>query len=149
VLNGTIVSEFVAKNFFYGFLALVALTVYERRMGKDATRKRMASLIQAVAVFLMVVAASGVMEFGGSDLHLFGAILVIGVVLGTVLRDRAFPYRRTCPSCNAALDFKTIMFRDDHLCEKCRPKDPETDDNGQEAAATEDESDDWPEVDEE
>ena len=118
----TVVSEFIARDFFYVFLAIIFLTVYERKFGWSASRKRMATLIQGIAVFLVGSVAAGIMEFGGSDLHLLLAVLVIGAVVAFPLRSRAFPYQRTCPSCNTRLDYNTILFRDDNLCESCRPE---------------------------
>ena len=120
MINGMVVSEFIAGNFFYVFVGWILVTVYLRRFRRTSLRKRVAVLIQAVSIFLVFIAASAVVEFGGTDAYLLATVVAVGIVLATVLRKRAFPYSRTCPACGATLDFTTILVRDDNLCTKCQ-----------------------------
>ena len=101
MINGMVVSEFIAGNFFYVFVGWILVTVYLRRFRRTSLRKRVAVLIQAVSIFLVFIAASAVVEFGGTDAYLLATVVAVGIVLATVLRKRAFPYSRTCPACGA------------------------------------------------
>lgn len=109
----------------------------------------MASLLQAVAVFLITGIAMAVVQYKGTDVHFFAGIGVIAII-AILVRKWMFPYRLTCPSCGTRLVFKTIYFRDDHLCVNCRPKEEpivvkEAGEN-EEEEPEEDETSDYPEL---
>ena len=123
VLSSSVASEFIAGNFFYVFIVFIGLNLYQRRFKEAGFRKRTATLIHAVSLFLVFAAASVIAEFGAGDIYLVAVILVVGIVLATVLRERAFPFRRKCAECGTGLDFNTVLFRDDNLCAKCSPDD--------------------------
>lgn len=125
VLSGSTISEFVAEYYFYAFLAIIVMTVMGRRYGAAFRKKRVAVLIQAVSIFVLGSVAGLIAQYEGSDIYFVLALVVVAIVLAFPLRSRAFPYRRTCPSCGEQLDYKIIMFRDDHLCEKCQPAEEE------------------------
>ena len=146
-MNGNTAAEWVTGLGLWPLIVLLVPNIMFRRYGKASGKKRMASLLQAVAVFLITGIAMAVMQYKGTDVHFFAGIGVIAII-AVLLRKRMFPYRLTCPSCDTRLDFKTIYFRDDHLCEKCRPVEKEV--IIPDAGAEEEEDDgshDYPELD--
>jgi hypothetical protein len=122
ILN--VISEFIASNFFYVFLAVIALTLFQRKYGKKVLKKRLAVLFIAILVFALHINAVFVMEFKLNDAYL----LIWAAVAGTLLYfkwDVIVPFKRKCVSCDRIMTFNEIVFDDSNTCEKCRPKDEE------------------------
>jgi len=120
-LNGTTVSAWIAQAGIWPLIVVLVPNLMFRRYGQAAVKKRMASLLQAIAVFVITTLAAFVMERELTDLVLFIGILIVAVAL-YILRDKVFPYRLSCPECGVRLDFRTIYFMDDHLCVDCRAR---------------------------
>ncbi|MCG8454170.1 MAG: hypothetical protein MI717_13425 [Spirochaetales bacterium] len=91
-----------------------------RKFGAQPGVKRSASLIHAIAIFFLTIVVAGlVVKQGWQDWVFFVAVGFTALLL-FLIRKKAFPYQRTCPQCEAKLDFQTIYFMDDHLCRECR-----------------------------
>ena len=124
-MNDPVISQWIADLGIWPLIVMVFPTVFMfRKYSPDSSRKKMASLLHAIAVFLFTVSAALIAMLEGSDLYL---LLSLAVIAGAayLLRDRMFPYRLTCPNCGHkhevfTSDFKNIYFHDDHLCDKCR-----------------------------
>lgn len=108
------------------FLAVIALTLFQRKYGARVVKKRLAVLFIAILVFGLHINAVLVMEFELNDAYL----LIWAAVAGGLFYfkwDVIFPFKRKCVSCSEIMTFNEIVFDDSNLCEKCRPKEPEED----------------------
>lgn len=126
-MNQTVISQTIADAGIWPLVVmLVPYVLIFRRHGAEANKKRLASLLHAIAVFLVTIGATIIMSLGLSDIYLL--IPIIGIALGSYFaRAQMFPYRLTCPSCGKRYnllsdDFKIVYVMDDNLCEDCRPE---------------------------
>ena len=124
-MNGTAVSQWIMELGIWPLVVMVLpnLMVF-RKYGPAATKKRVASIYQAIAVFLVTLVAGGVVNFGLTDASLFVGIAVIAAG-AYLLRKQMFPYRLTCPECDRkhnilSGEIKNVYVMDDHLCDACR-----------------------------
>lgn len=115
------ISQFIVEYFNWVFLGILALNLFQRRQGKNAQKKRYASLYIAIGVFLVYTFANGLLYFKLAEWYLapFGIAIVAGAFL---LRKWLFPFRIRCASCAKALTFEQIVYRDSNLCDDCTPK---------------------------
>ncbi|MDT8297099.1 MAG: hypothetical protein RQ801_02265 [Spirochaetaceae bacterium] len=120
-MNGNAISIWIAELGIWPLVVVLVPNLMFRKYGQAAGKKRMASLLQAIAVFVITTAAAFVVERELTDIYLFGAVAVVAVVL-FLYRGKVFPYRLTCAECETKLDFRTIYFMDDNLCVDCRRK---------------------------
>jgi 8-oxo-dGTP diphosphatase len=120
-MNGNAISVWIAELGIWPLVVVLVPNLMFRKYGQAAGKKRMASLLQAIAVFVITTAAAFVVERELTDIYLFGTVAVVAVVL-FLYRGKVFPYRLTCAECDAKLDFRTIYFMDDNLCVDCRRK---------------------------
>lgn len=120
-MNANTVSVWIADLGIWPLVVVLVPNLMFRRYGQAAGKKRMSSLFQAIAVFLITSVAAFVTERGLTDTYLFIGIIVVAVML-YAFKDRVFPYRLSCAGCDARLDFKTIYFMDDNLCTDCHSK---------------------------
>ena len=120
-MNGITVSAWIADLGIWPLVVVLVPNLMFRRYGQASGKKRMSSLMQAIAVFLITTMAAFVVERELSDMYLFFGIGIVAVVL-YIFRARVFPYRLSCAECETKLDFKTIYFMDDNLCPACHSK---------------------------
>ncbi|MFW5690150.1 MAG: hypothetical protein ACOC1U_11315, partial [Spirochaetota bacterium] len=104
-----------------------------RKHGNEARTKRLASLYQAIAVFIVTTAAAAVVAFDLTDAHLTGAVVLVAIA-AYALRRHLVPYQFSCPECGRAYnlfseDLRIVYVMDDNLCDSCRsaaePQSPE------------------------
>ncbi len=117
----TLISSFIADNLFYVFLGVVALTLFQRKYGKNVVKKRMAILYIAIMVFTLHISAVLIVEFELSDSILLIWAAAVAVVF-YYKRDKVFPFRYKCVSCSSRMSFNEIFFDDSNMCESCRDK---------------------------
>ena len=124
-MNGTAISQWITGLGIWPLVIMLLpnLMVF-RKHGQAATKKRTASLYQAIAVFLVTVIAGIVANFGLTDTYLLLGVAVVAVA-AYLLRKRMFPYRLNCPTCGRKHDifsaeFKNVYVMDDDLCDACR-----------------------------
>lgn len=124
-MNGTAVSQWIAELGIWPLIVMLlpSLMLF-RKHGPAANRKRLASLYQAIAVFLVTIVAGTVTNFGLTDIYLVPGVAAVAVG-AYLLRKRMFPYRLTCPACGRKHDiftgeFKNVYVMDDDLCDACR-----------------------------
>lgn len=132
-MNGLTISAWIADLGIWPLVVVLVPNLMFRRYGQGASKKRMSSLMQAIAVFLITTAAAFIVERGLSDKYLLGAVAVVAVLL-YIFRSRVFPYRLTCAECDARLEFKTIYFMDDNLCTTCHSRKVAAEEAAREAA---------------
>ena len=118
-MNGQVISSWVADLGLWPLIIALLPNLMFRRFGSQEGIKRMASLIHAIAVFILFISASLVMIKNLTDMYFLGGV-AISLLFLIVLRKKAFPYRKTCVECEKALTFQTIYFMDDNLCSSCR-----------------------------
>jgi len=120
-INGLVVSTWLAGLGIWPLVIVLIPNLLFRKYGQSAGKKRMSSLFQAIAIFLITTVAAFLVEKELSDKYLFLAVGIVALVL-YLLRARVFPYKLKCVECDATLDFKTIYFMDDNLCTDCHSK---------------------------
>ena len=119
-------SEFVARTFYYLFLAIVALNLIQRRAGTEIKRK--ATFIWATAVLVLSVIGiliSNSRELAGNDLPEFYMTAAFILVATTVIlvRRHSWPFLWSCPRCGRRLGWKAWLTRDTSLCDRCAAED--------------------------
>lgn len=124
-MSGTVVSQWIAELGIWPLIVMLlpSLMLF-RKHGPAANRKRLASLYQAIAVFLVTIVAGTVTNFGLTDIYLVPGVAAVAVG-AYLLRKRMFPYRLTCPACGRKHEiftgeFKNVYVMDDDLCDACR-----------------------------
>ncbi len=116
-----LISTFIADNFFYVFLGIIALTLFQRKYGKAVHKKCMAVLYIAILAFALHISAVLIVQFERSD-----ALLLVWAAAAAVLfyykGDKVFPFKYKCVSCSSPMSFNEIFFDDSNMCESCRNK---------------------------
>ncbi len=137
-MNANTISVWIAELGIWPLVVVLVPNLMFRKYGQSAGKKRMSSLMQAIAVFLITTASAFIVEKELTDKYLFIAMAIVAVLL-YMFRERVFPYKLNCVECDAKLDFKTIYFMDDNLCTDCHSK-KVAEDEPAETAAEENES---------
>ncbi len=130
----TQVVEFIANEFYWVFLGILLLNVFQRRHHKTAVKKRFATLYLGGAAFVIFLIANAVVQYGLPTYALILGIVAVVVVL-YIFRRHTFPFTLRCQRSGRRLDFNTILFRDSNIL-------PDYDDDG--ATASEAPSPDAP-----
>ncbi len=118
-MTSNTVSIWVASLDIWPLVIVLVPNLMFRRYGNRSGKKRMASLLQAIAVFAITTGAGFVAVRELTDLYFYIITAVVIVVL-VIFRAKVFPYRRSCIACGAKLDIETIYFREPDLCISCR-----------------------------
>jgi hypothetical protein len=141
--------EFLADQFYWVFLGILLLNVFQRRHHETAVKKRFATLYLGSAAFVIFLMANAVVEYRLPDFTiLLGIVAVIAVLY--VFRRHTFPFTLTCRHSGKRLDMHTILFRDSNILPEFDEAGPGADEAGQgtdEAGQGTDEADDVDEAD--
>ena len=109
---------FIADNYIWVLLAILLVNLFQRRYVPRSLHKRMASLILAILAMVFQILITLIITRGLSHSLAFVALIVV-VAAAFPFRRKLLIFRRTCPSCSAPLDWKTILYFDDNLCPTC------------------------------
>jgi hypothetical protein len=123
--TGHMISDFIASNFYYVFLGVLVINLFQRKHQKKSPRKRFATLFIAIGVFVFYTAAQLIRNFDANDAILFP---VLAAILFVFYRFRAklFPFSLKCKQCAKKLDYNQVLFNDSNLCSDCEPPDEES-----------------------
>lgn len=124
--TNNMISEFIAGNFYYLFLAILVVNLFQRKHQKKSPKKRFATLFLAIGVFIFYTAAQLFRNFEISDAFLFPVAAVIIYVFYRY-RERLFPFTTKCKKCGKTLDYNQILFNDSNLCGDCEEPEEEED----------------------
>ena len=130
--------DFIADNFYYLFLAWLVLNLMQRKHRERGSRKRTATLIQAILIFIVYIGAMVIREEGLEPKWMMIPFAVVAVIL-YFFRDRIIPYKRNCVSCGARLNMNQILLFDANLCSNCDPDEQTDNDVDQVAEESEEE----------
>jgi hypothetical protein len=114
----TTVSTYIASKFFYVFLGVIALTLFQRRHGSKVHKKRMSVLFIAIFIFVLQIFAVLIIQFKLSDFYLL-IYAAAAVTLIVLKKEAIFPFKLKCVNCGEQLTFNEILFDDSNVCEKC------------------------------
>lgn len=126
-MNPTAVSEWITDLGIWPLIVvLFPYVVVLRKHGPESQKKKVATVFHAIGLFVLLVAAASIVEFGLSDLVLLPVVAVLAAA-GYRYRDRVFPYRLSCPECGTrhavfSTGFTNFYAMDDNLCDDCRAK---------------------------
>ncbi len=121
--------DFIADNFYYVFLAWIVLSLMQRRHRGRGDKKRTATLIQSVMIFIVYIGAMVIREEGLEEKWI---VIPLAIVAGILyfFRSKVLPYERRCRNCGAKLNMNQIFMFDANLCADCDPdekgEDPQT-----------------------
>ncbi len=110
--------DFIADNFYYLFLGWIVLNLIQRRYREKGRKKRTATLIQAVMIFILYI---GAMIIRAESLPVKWIMVPLGVIAAMLyfFRDRILPYKTRCINCRKRLSMNEILFFDANLCSGC------------------------------
>lgn len=134
-MNGSTVSQFVSNNFFWLFVAILAVNLFQRKYLAVGERKRFATLYMSMVVLAVMAFSALLLQFSLPDwLFLPFIALLAGAVW--VFRAKIFPFRLRCVRCAGRLQGDRILYYDNNLCAECDAKEREA----REGSAPDDES---------
>jgi len=112
--------DFIADNFYYVFLGWLVLNLVQRRYRERGSKKRTATLMQAILFFILYIGATVIREEGFEPKWI---IVPLGVIAAALyfFRDKILPYKSSCENCGAKLNMNQIFLYDANLCSKCDP----------------------------
>ena len=127
--------DFIADNFYYLFLGWLVVNLMQRKYRERGHKKRNATLLQAILIFIIYIGAMVIREEGFEPKWIMipFALVAIGFYF---FRDRILPYKRNCVNCGAKLNFNQIVMFDANLCSNCDPleQDSSTEEEDDQAA---------------
>lgn len=112
--------DFIADNFYYVFLGWIILSLVQRRYRGRGDRKRTATLIQSILIFILYIGAVLIREEGFEKKWIMIPFAIIAVVL-YFFRSKVIPYELKCRNCGARLNMNQIFIYDANLCSDCDP----------------------------
>lgn len=107
------VAVWFAERIYWVFLGLMLLNVIQRKHQKKAGKKRMATLLLGVALFVLLAVAQTINHFGGTDMLFYLAILAFAAVV-FAYRDKMWPFRFRSAVDGRWLTTNEILFDDNH-----------------------------------
>ncbi|MFW5786210.1 MAG: hypothetical protein ACOCYC_03115 [bacterium] len=110
----TQVTEFVANEFYWVFLGILLLNVFQRRHHQTAVKKRFATLYLGGAAFAVFLIANSVVQYGLPNYGLIVGVVAVITVL-YIFRRHTFPFTLRCRRSGRRLDLHTILFRDSNI----------------------------------
>jgi hypothetical protein len=111
-------ADFVIKDVYWVFLAVLALNVIQRRGAGAGGKKRFSTLYLAILIFGLCVAAAAVIQFHLGD-YVLVAYGAAAATVAVVFRRALFPYRLRCSSCGARLTFNEVIANEANRCNAC------------------------------
>lgn len=112
--------DFIADNFYYLFLGWLVLNLVQRRYRARGSKKRTATLYQAILIFIVYIGATIIREEGFEVKWIIVPLIVVAAAI-YFFRDRILPYKRNCVNCDAKLNLNQIFLYDANLCVDCDP----------------------------
>ncbi|MCF7927516.1 MAG: hypothetical protein K9L68_00370 [Spirochaetales bacterium] len=116
--QGHLVAEFILEYFYYIFLGLLFLTIFQRKHRGSARKKMKAVIYLAIFSFVLYALSGVLIEFDQSDWLLLPVALAITYLLYRY-RGTLLPFSMKCVSCGTKLDFQRFMYHDNNLCAEC------------------------------
>jgi hypothetical protein len=101
----------------WSLMGVLVFNLTQRRHLEHGERKRIATLVIAGAILLLLITTIFIREFSLSPYIFLGAVAVVGS--GLYYKRDLFPYTRYCVSCKNRLPLKRILYYDSNLCERC------------------------------
>ncbi|OQY34065.1 MAG: hypothetical protein B6241_06170 [Spirochaetaceae bacterium 4572_59] len=128
--------DFIADNFYYVFLGWIILSLVQRRYRGRGDKKRTATLIQSILIFILYMGAVFIREEGLEKKWIVIPFVIIAVVL-YFFRSKVIPYELKCRNCGAKLNMNQIFLYDANLCADCDPHEQVSEDESDDAEETE------------
>ena len=110
--------DFIAKNFYYLFLGLIIFNVIQRKYRGVGDRKRMASLIVAIMVFILYIGAKGIQAKNLEEYWIFLPVFIDLTIFYT-LKNKIFIFKINCVECGKKLSSREMLYVDSNLCADC------------------------------
>ncbi len=117
-MESTKIIEFIIKYFYWIFLGLILLTFMQKKHGNKGYKKRMAVLLQAILIFLIMVYATILNKNNLTDKFLIPAVIIVTFIL-FFGRSKILPYKFRCRGCGKRMNFEHIFYYDNPLCKEC------------------------------
>lgn len=108
----TPISTYLADTLYWGFIIILLINMTQRKYQDRVHKKRLATLLLGISVFLMFLVAQSIETYSGSDWMLIPGFGLILVVL-YVYREHTWPFTIRCPQDGKKLTFHEILYDDD------------------------------------
>lgn len=122
VAQGTVsfmILKMIADRYLWILVAILLVNIFQRKYVPLSNYKRRATLIIAILALLWQILIVIIIEQNlPHSLAIVALLVPIGVAF--LLKNYLFIFKRRCPSCNAKLNYKEILYYDDNICLKCR-----------------------------
>ncbi len=111
--NTAPIAAWFADRVYWVFLGMMLLNIIQRRHQAKVRKKRMATLLIGVSLFVLLAAAQTINHFGGSDALFFVVLAGYTAVLYTY-RKQMLPFRIKSSVDGRWLTVQEILFDDLH-----------------------------------
>ncbi len=116
--------DFIADKFYYLFLGWIVMNLMQRRYKNLGSKKRNATLIQAVMIFILYIGAMIIREESLPVKWIALPLAIIAAIL-YFFRDKVLPYKLRCINCGKRLNTNEIFMLDANLCSDCNSPHPQ------------------------
>ncbi len=120
---GRVISMIIEKILTAVLLGVLIFNLTQRKHLEGGEKKRIASLLLALVVFLPLVGifaykqnSFGIRSIGAGFFYPLGAVTFLVFLF---LSRKILLFRRRCRGCGAVLPWKTTLYRDHNLCPAC------------------------------
>ena len=115
------VAHFLADWLTIPLVAVLALNLLQRRHQQQAPAKRIATLVLAGLVLIVLCASFLMVRFQVPDAALIPVLAAV-VLAAILFRKTIFPFAFHCRRCGRRLGSKQVLFSDDPHCPDCHPE---------------------------
>lgn len=109
--------KFIADQYMWLLVFILIVNMLQRKI-PHTEKKRFATIYLATLLLIFNILIIVILERDLS--HYLGfAALGITLIIGFILRKRAWPFKLHCSKCGAKLNFNQIIGGDENLCSDC------------------------------
>ncbi len=113
----SMILQMIERYYNWALIGILLLNLTQRKI-PNSHKKRTATLYLAAVLLLFELGAVTILTRGWSH-YLAIPLALVCLLIIYLLRNRAWPFRLRCVSCNAKLDFNHVIGGDENLCRTC------------------------------
>ncbi len=108
----------IADNFYYLFIAVIVLNLFQRKYRERGQDKRIASLFISIMVFIVYFGAITIRAKNLPEIWIL-LPLAVDISLFYALKKRILVFRKSCTRCGKNLSAAELFCLDSNLCREC------------------------------
>ncbi|MGD1823365.1 MAG: 8-oxo-dGTP diphosphatase [Pleomorphochaeta sp.] len=109
--------QIFADNFMWFLMFVLLINISQRKL--DHSEKKRFATIYIAALLLLYNILVVLVIIKELPTYLGYVAIIIPIAIGYIFRDKVWPFRLHCKSCNKKLDFNHIIGGDENLCNDC------------------------------